>query len=105
MYNVESRYKDPDKFIQRLKSSLSRVNEWRDGCRDRWLAERGKQIVNWSGHTSFQSCSDAGLGILKVGDRIRIDGVVTKVVKGPETQSSIEYTVKKTLRTKEATGE
>jgi len=88
MNTVKSKYKNPDKYIQRLKNVLDRVREQSSDGYDLYEKAIGRQIVSWSkGVTDSQAVNGHKFGVLRPGDIIHRVGRITRVIieKGSST--------------------
>jgi len=100
MYDVRSKYANPDKFIDRLTRRLKELAAGWDRSERNYRSQLGETIVHWDSYDAEQSVNHScHLGTLHVNDMIRIDGVVTEVHEGPGNQSSFTYTVCRTAKT------
>jgi len=101
---VDSKYKNPDKFIEGLQRQLKWANEIARKNWDMWVKGKGELIVSWNPVENIQSCgNNHKLGTLKPGDIIAIIGHVTEVsVKTDPScnneSSKYTYTLKETRR-------
>lgn len=72
------KYKNPEKYIDRLKAQLKRMDEWGSDWRDRCLAAQGKLLMDWEPHEKEQNCTDYFKDVLP-GERVAIIGIVKAV--------------------------
>ena len=103
-HQVESKYKDPDKYIDRLKNEIRWMNNNKKYSKKGIAELCGKVIVKWEdGIEDVQSCIDGDLSTIRVNDIIAIIG---KVIESKEylsngtVESEITY---KRIKTKVVT--
>ena len=80
-HQVESKYKDPDKYIERLKEQVVRAWEHSGGNWDLYQSARGKPAITWSKGTK-QSMHPNNSPIefgLRLGQKIAMIGKITKI--------------------------
>lgn len=103
---VESRYKNPDEYIRKLKTKIKLQRLWLDEDRERRNKLRGDLITGWSNKaTTKLSCTTNIFGNLHAGDKIAVMGIVETVTEDTESDgsfcSSIDYKLLETRRIKE----
>lgn len=109
MYNVKSKYKNPDKFIQGLQQEIKRIERVLNYARERENGLRGESIIVWDHKKNTpnrQACgSSCDLGKLRTGDSIVIKGKVIMVkestCKAGNHESEMEYDMLETKRVKD----
>ncbi len=93
---VESKYKNPDKFIEQLKQRASKAEELR------WEADRlafrqhGTRVISWApGRPNSTTCtSSSDLGLFRIGDEIITIGKVVKATEelvDGKPRSTVDY--------------
>lgn len=107
MNKVESRYKNPDKYIDSLKRQIHNLNQevrsfkWKLGA-SRNATERvqGTQCVIWKQElmdVDRQGAQSQALGVFEPGDTVINIGTVEKVIK-TLNGSEIHYKLRETRR-------
>ena len=85
-YTVESKYKNPDKYIEVLKNTV----QWKDECmrlRDKWREEDAKKLGNhWFTYEDGVTIDVTNFDREEIkqvscGDKVRINGEVTSINK------------------------
>ena len=101
---VQSKYKNPDKFIAKLKRRNTFLRRARNGISNNMTAACGSVVLTWGkGTSATQDCGNMrALGDFKLGDRVVIVGEVTgaqELLVGGKPQSNITYRLLRTRRT------
>lgn len=99
---VESKYKNPDRFIRRLQRRIKDVRQlasrnW--DMFDRERKKRGEVICTWTSGEDVQSGSSNVLAQLNPCDKIAIIGEVVEV-RSRGGKAAITYVIKETRRIK-----
>lgn len=72
--------KNPEKYIQKLKAEIYRLNIRLEDERHRKRQYAGTCIVNWSSTVeTTEDCSGQGLGAFRVGNYVAVIGKVVEV--------------------------
>lgn len=92
---MKSKYKNPDKYIAKLKSEIIRL-EYLKSTEERYTKSFiGEQVVSWiKGIIHESNCSTRTLGDFKVNDKIRISGTITEVreyIENGQEKSEISF--------------
>ena len=91
MPKVESKYKNPDKYIQKLKSQNKWLSDRNKNATTRESNNRGSVVVNYTPNTEKEvSVASGNLGSLTPKDKIVIVGKVRKIVKELSSKNEIE---------------
>ena len=97
MYKVESKFKNPDKFIEQLKGQVDWLKLNFDSLNDENNGLRGQRIVLWKQYEETQEAHTDCLTKLHVGDTIMIRAKVCEV-SSRDGASKIAYFVKETRK-------
>jgi hypothetical protein len=105
-HTVESKYKNPDKFIARLKKEVDRVrtafhssvcSRYEECLEHERVVKRlrGESVINWApGIYGEQSARSQKMGDFRVGDKIAIIGSVTSVVEALNDKGVVHSSIK-----------
>lgn len=81
MHNVKSKYKNPDKYIERLKKGIKWYGIQNKNLFDYEKHRLGKNVLHWSADVKGSvSCTGISMKAFSPGDRIIQIGEVYKVV-------------------------
>lgn len=90
MFEVRSKYKNPDKYVERLKDEAKRAWEYSDSSNEDFWKERGVHWFNYeSGVTKTVSLQAKDASESRIDQTVRLEG---KII-GYERTESGRYTV------------
>ena len=88
MNKVKSKYKNPDKYVERLKVELARTRRY---AHDN-SARMGIFLFDYTQETEFSLSSErTSLGVFRTGDTVIITGTIGKVVEDSTEGSNVQY--------------
>ena len=81
MNTVKSKYKNPDRYIERLKNDVKWAYQQYIESYNLYYDERGERIIEWAKEaTDGQKVLSQNFGVLRPGDIIHRVDRVTKVI-------------------------
>lgn len=102
MKTVLSKYKNPDRFIEKLKSRMRYAQDRWSHYEKLWYNATGQQIVRWSGLTLTQIASGNYFKPCNLDDTVYIVGRITSISATKSGGSKIEFIVEETRLKKES---
>ncbi len=100
MNTVESKYKNPDRFIRVLKTRIDFMSETARMDFERLVEERkkrGVRVMKWTPHEETQKSTVSYLAAFSPLDKVLIVGTVVEV-SSRGGKSAMTYTVEETRR-------